>query len=146
VGKIIKVVFSVVLTVSLLGVLSGCFGASAEESIKNISMTQQSTSNVTQDNYTVNLKCTTAEWIALTEDKKVELATLGYDKAVEQIVANASSNFNILGMTSSGEDGAKSDVVFMLNHETSRLAIYTGESTSNKPNLLKEIEVKYPLS
>ena len=144
--KTIRVVFAALLSVSVLGVLSGCFGGPAEEDIKNISMTQQQTSNVTQDNYSVNFRYTTAEWVALSDDKKVELATFGYDKAVEQLVANASSNFNILGMTSADEAGLGSEIVFMLNHEKSVIAVYSGESTSGKPNLVKEVEVKYPLS
>jgi hypothetical protein len=140
------VVLAAVLSISVLGVLSGCFGPSAEESINNIAMSQQSTSNVTQDNYSVNFKQTTAEWIALSDDKKVELATLGYNKAVEQLEANSSSNFNIMGMTSKGEEGTKSDVVFMLNHEKSTLSVFSGEYTGTKPNLIREVEVKYPLS
>ncbi len=144
--KAVRVLFAALLSVSVLGILAGCGGASAEETIKSISMTQQKTSNVTQDNYSVNLTYTTTQWMELSDEKKAEVANLGYEKAVEKLEANSSSNFNILGMTSTGEDGSSSQVIFMLNHETSKLAVYSGESTDGKPNLVRELDVKYPLS
>ncbi|HBT95951.1 MAG TPA: hypothetical protein DEB24_07725 [Coriobacteriia bacterium] len=146
--KLLSVCIAALFALSFAGVLVGCSGGSAAaDDIIGIGQSEQTVNGAEQDNYTVSFKYTAEEWKALPDTKKVEIATSGYEKAVVEVEANASSSFNILGISKTAEGESGATVLFMLNHENSTIAVYNGEKDeAGKPGLVQTVEVRYPFN
>lgn len=152
--KILSACTALLFALSLTAMLFGCSAETPadgqsmlDENIIDITQSEQTVNGAEQDNYTVNFKYTAEEWKALADEKKIEIATSGYEKAVEQIEANASSNFNVLGISKTAEGETGATVFFMLNHENSTISVYNGEKdAAGKSGLVQAVEVRYPFS
>jgi ABC-type glycerol-3-phosphate transport system substrate-binding protein len=131
----------------LLGLLGAC-SAATKASIESITTTQQLSNEVAITNYSINYKQTPAEWQALSTEEKVKLAQLGFDQALEQIAADGTSNFNIMGMTAPGTDAEGNQIAaqstLYLNHELGVLMIHNGVDVENKAIIVTEVPVELP--
>jgi hypothetical protein len=146
-ATIVALVSGVLL--GLLGMLSAC-GVATEASIESITVSRQVSNEIPITNYRVNYKQTPEEWQALSTDDKAKLAKLGFEKVLEQVEADGTSNFNATGMTASGTDAegnlmAPQSTMF-LSREQGILLVYSGVDPEN-PNLpvaVTEIPVELP--
>jgi hypothetical protein len=141
-GKTIRTMFlGVIVSCFLAVLLVGCGENAPGEDpndIVEIQVFEQTLNDtINMKNYQVILKTTTTEWNALSDEDRERLARAGYAKALEQIAADETSNYNILGKTSvdveADEDSPRSQLAFFLNREEEALEIYVDTENSGKP-------------
>jgi hypothetical protein len=150
--KVLAAVVAALVSSILLGMLGllGACSPATEASIESIDDFPQLSNDVPITNYRVNYKQTPKEWQALSTEDQIKLAQLGFDKALEKIAADGTTNFNITGMTTSGTDAdgnliAPQSTMF-LSHERGVLLVHSGVDAEN-PNLpvvVAEIPVELP--
>jgi hypothetical protein len=146
--------FTVLLSLVMAGLLGACgdkentLGAENSDIVKIEAFHQTLNDVIDMTNYQVVFKHTPEEWIALSDAEKERLAKDGYDKAVEQIRADAVSNYNIHGTTTPVEDAEgnlTTQQAFILDIEASVLKICSGVDDAKKPIFSAEVPVELPL-
>jgi hypothetical protein len=148
--------FAVLLSFAMMGLLVGCGEkedgsgtAAISPDIVEIATSHQTVNDIIDmTNYQVVFKYTSEEWIALSDAERERLAKSGYDEAVEQIRADAVSNYNIRGTTTPVEDAEgnlTTQQTFFLDIEASVLKICAGADDAKKPIVSAEIPVELPL-
>ena len=148
--KALRVIVAAVLSVSVMPMLFGCpsDGTTSESAIREIVKTTSTSGNIVITNYQVVYNYSPSEYKALSVTEKENLAKTGYDQVVEKIKTDGVSNFTIYGMTASDpnmEGNSKSQLMFMLDHETSELAIYGDSDADGKNTEVGRVSVAYPL-
>jgi hypothetical protein len=148
--KALRIIVAALLSVSVMPMLFGCpsDGTTSPSAVREIMTTKATAGNVAITNYQVVYNYSPSEYRALSVTEMENLAKTGYDQAVEKIKADGVSNFTIYGMTASDpnlESNSKSQMMFMLDHETSELVIY-GDTDSDGRNIeVGRVSVTYPL-
>jgi hypothetical protein len=152
--KIGMALFAVLLSFTMMDLLVGCEekegtpGAETSDILRIEAFHQTVNDIIDMTNYVVVYKHTPDEWIALSDAERERLAKTGYDQAVEQIRADAVSNYSIRGTTTPVEDAEENlttQQTFILDIEANVLKICAGVDDTNRPIFSAEVPVELPL-
>jgi hypothetical protein len=154
--KVGMALFAVLVSFAMTGLLVGCGekdntpGAPTSDIVEIAASHQTVNDVIDMTNYTVVFKHTPEEWVALSDAERERIAKAGYDQAVEQIRADAVSNYSVRGTTTPVEDAEgnlTTQQAFILDVEASVLKICKGVEADNakKPVISAEVPVELPL-